>query len=183
MKTEHWKDIVNYEKYYEVSDLGRVRNKKTKQILAGDLNTLGYKRVILYVPVKKRFFVHRLVAMHFCDGYSPDLVVNHKDGNKKNNAACNLEWVTRSENDLHAYRNDLRHIHCPGHTGDMRYQVFDLSSGALIKEYDFQEGLKNDYGILSPLTVQHAIKRGWFFKNWHDKNQGKLGIRAVFINK
>ena len=65
----------------------------------------------LYSPVKKRFFIHRLVAQHFCEGYQKDLVVNHKDGNKLNNCANNLEWVTRSENDLHAFKNNLRQKH------------------------------------------------------------------------
>lgn len=42
--------------------------------------------------------VHRLVARHFCDGYFPDAVVNHKDGNNRNNMSENLEWVTQKEN-------------------------------------------------------------------------------------
>ena len=65
----------------------------------------------LYIPIKKRFFVHRLVALHFCEGYQDSLVVNHIDGNKLNNKAENLEWVTRSENDLHAYKLNLRKPH------------------------------------------------------------------------
>ncbi len=88
---ENWKPIKGYESNYEISDMGNVRNKKTKKIIIGDKNNMGYRRVILYTPVKKRFFVHRLVAYHFCRGYREDLVVNHKDGNKLNNKASNLE--------------------------------------------------------------------------------------------
>jgi len=73
-----------------------------------DINSAGYRRVTLYNPIKKRFFVHRLVAYHFCDGYKDVLVVNHIDGNKLNNNCENLEYVTHSENDLHAYNNGLR---------------------------------------------------------------------------
>ena len=62
----------------------------------------------MYKPIKKRYFIHRLVAIHFCEGYSEELVVNHIDGNKNNNKATNLEWVTRSENDKHAYKMKLR---------------------------------------------------------------------------
>lgn len=54
--------------------------------------------------------MHRLVAYHFCDGYDKELVVNHKDGNKQNNHSNNLEWVTRSQNDLHAYKRNLRKV-------------------------------------------------------------------------
>ena len=108
---EIWKDIKDYEGYYQISSEGRVKNINTNKILIGDTNSAGYKRVCLYTPVKKRFFIHRLVAFHFCENYQEDLVVNHKDGNKLNNKAENLEWVTRSENDLHAYEHNLRAVH------------------------------------------------------------------------
>ena len=87
---EEWKDVKGYEGYYQISSYGRVKNIQTGQILKGDTNNIGYKRVWLYVPVKKRFFIHRLVAFHFCEGYQENLVVNHKDGNKLNNIAENL---------------------------------------------------------------------------------------------
>lgn len=111
IKIEIWKDIENYEGYYQISNYGRVKNLKTQNILSlSDINNVGYYRITLYTPNKKRFFIHRLVAYHFCEGYKEGLVVNHKDGDKQNNYYENLEWVTRSENDLHAYRNNLRTV-------------------------------------------------------------------------
>lgn len=108
---ETWKDIEEYEGYYQVSNFGNIKNIKTNYVIKlNDINSVGYYRVTLYNPIKKRFFVHRLVAYHFCDGYKEDLIVNHKDGNKQNNNANNLEWVTRSENDLHAFNNGLRKV-------------------------------------------------------------------------
>lgn len=53
-------------------------------------------------------YVHRLVAMAFVKGMVSGKEVNHIDGNKRNNAASNLEWVTKSENQLHAYKIGLR---------------------------------------------------------------------------
>lgn len=176
---ERWKPIKGYEENYEVSDFGNIRNKKTKQILIGDKNNAGYRRVILYTPVKKRFFVHRIVAYHFCKGYSEELIVNHKDGNKLNNNATNLEWVTRSENDLHAYKNDLRHGHVPFHKGDVWYQICDYTTGNLIKEYPNRETLVKDYPM-SRNTFQQSINRGWFFKDWHHKSLGKYKILRYF---
>ena len=51
---------------------------------------------------------HRLVAIHFIPNPDNKPEVNHKDGNKFNNRADNLEWVTSSENQLHAYRTGLQ---------------------------------------------------------------------------
>lgn len=105
-----WKDIKGYENYYQISNNGQVKNIKTNKILIGDINSAGYKRVILYTPNKKRFFIHRLVAEHFCNkplNYK-GLVVNHIDGNKLNNDYKNLEFITRSENDKHAFKLNLR---------------------------------------------------------------------------
>lgn len=57
---------------------------------------------------KKTFRVHRLVAMAFIPKTSINSEdVNHKDGNKSNNNVRNLEWVTKSENQIHAYQNGL----------------------------------------------------------------------------
>lgn len=106
---EIWKSIMGYEGYYSISSFGNVRNDITGKLIVGDINNAGYRRVTLYVPIKKRFFVHRLVALHFCNGYSDELIVNHINGIKTDNRCENLEWVTHSENDIHAYANGLRH--------------------------------------------------------------------------
>nr|DAP31406.1 MAG TPA: homing endonuclease [Caudoviricetes sp.] len=131
---EIWKDIENYEGYYQISSYGRVKNIKTGNILIGDKNNIGYKRVTLYSPIKKRFFIHRLVAYHFCDGYNEGLVVNHKDGNKQNNNADNLEWITHPENDLHAFKLKLRQPYpC---TFKHRIIAYDLITNEIIKIYN-----------------------------------------------
>ena len=53
---EIWKDIEGYEGYYQISSMGNVKNVKANKLLLGDVNRVGYKRVILCSPVKKRFF-------------------------------------------------------------------------------------------------------------------------------
>lgn len=142
---EVWKDIINYEGYYKISSHGRVKNVVTGQILTGDINNIGYRRVWLYVPTKKRFFIHRLVAIHFCGGYQEGLVVNHIDGDKLNNHAKNLEWVTRSENDLHAYRLNLREPHpCQF---KHRILAYDTHTGKLVKIYDNTAECCNDLNV------------------------------------
>lgn len=142
---EEWKDIKGYEGYYQISSYGHVKNIKTGKIINGDINNTGYKRVCLYAPVKKRFFVHRLVALHFCDGYQDNLVVNHKDGNKSNNSSENLEWVTRSENDLHAYKLNLRQPH----TCKFKHRIiaYDLKTGETVQIYNNTDDCCNNLNV------------------------------------
>lgn len=142
---EEWKDIKGYEGYYQVSSHGRIKNTKTGKILTGDINNAGYKRIAFYKPVKKRFFIHRLVALHFCEGYQEGLIVNHKDGNKLNNSSENLEWVTRSENDLHAFKLNLRqpNIRRPKH----KIIAYDLKTGEQIKVYNNVDDCCNELKV------------------------------------
>ena len=51
--------------------------------------------------MRKDHLVARLVAMAWCDGYSPGMTVNHIDGDYRNNAAANLEWLTLADNIRH----------------------------------------------------------------------------------
>lgn len=173
-----WKPIKNYENNYIISNYGEIKNIQTGKILKGDRNSLGYRRVVLYSPIRKRFFIHRLVAYHFCDGYNPELVVNHKDGNKQNNRADNLEWVTRSQNDLHAYENNLRGVHIAGIKGNIYYRVFDLETNKDIKIYNSGKAFREDYPMGQD-CFQRSCKRQWFFKNWHNKKLGKLGLQRI----
>jgi hypothetical protein len=56
---------------------------------------------------RKKYLVHRLVAETYLENPKGFEFVNHKDGNKQNNSVDNLEWVTRSENMLHAHQTGL----------------------------------------------------------------------------
>ena len=96
---EIWKDIKGYEELYQVSNLGRIQNKKTLHILKGSTNNKGYRGVILCKNGKiKRYLVHRLVAIAFIENPKNKPYINHLDCNINNNNVENLEWCTQKEN-------------------------------------------------------------------------------------
>ena len=100
---EQWRQIIlDGEKYqYEVSDLGNVRNAKTKKILKQRDNGHGYLFVDLWKNGDgKQMYIHRLVCLMFVENDDPEhkIQVNHKDECKSNNFVENLEWMTPKEN-------------------------------------------------------------------------------------
>jgi hypothetical protein len=108
---ETWKPVVGWEDRYEVSDQGRVRRscrgKSTfiGRIAKASLNSHGYPYVCLLREKRKHtLVVHKLVAIAFLGPYPAKKEVNHKDGDRTNAVLSNLEYVTRSGNNLHAYR-------------------------------------------------------------------------------
>lgn len=106
---EEWRLISGYENYL-VSDIGRVKNRRTGQILKPGMSR-WYLQVGLYKNgPRKGLRVHRLVAQAFIP--NPDNLpeVNHINGDKTDNRAINLEWCTSSENGKHAYRIGLRKV-------------------------------------------------------------------------
>ena len=104
---ELWLPVVGYEGFYEVSNLGNVRRVgKTTPLVLCTNNKHHYATVSLCKENKKKtHLVHVLVAKAFLglpkDGYE----VNHKNENKLDNRANNLEWVTRKENSNYGTRN------------------------------------------------------------------------------
>lgn len=112
-ETLTWKPYIFNEKetMYEVSDLGIVRNKNSKVILNGSPDKRGYIMLTLHIDGKSRStLLHRIVAKTFIPNPDNKPTVNHKDGNKRNNAVSNLEWATHQENIIHALRTGLRDL-------------------------------------------------------------------------
>lgn len=117
---EIWKEIKDYPNY-QISNLGRVKTLKyysnihkkyydRELVLKEKINSHGYKFIGLGCGKrgnKKNFAIHRLVAEAFIPNPNNLPEINHKDGNKRNNRAENLEWCTRSQNMLHAYKLGL----------------------------------------------------------------------------
>jgi len=105
---EVWREIPGYEGRYQVSDQGRVRGPMGRVLKPQRINS-GYL-VVHHCKGGRRYphTVHRLVALAFLQGREPHRHhVNHKNGDKHDNRAANLEWCTPSENVLHAFATGL----------------------------------------------------------------------------
>lgn len=113
-ENEIWKDVVGYEGLYQVSNFGKVRVLDRagtgKRMIEGrtlkPAMSAGYKCVALTKQGKhKTFKIHTLV----CDAFlgkrtNTKIQCNHINGNKLDNRVVNLEYCTRSENGIHAFR-------------------------------------------------------------------------------
>jgi hypothetical protein len=118
---EHWKPIEGYKNRYLVSDKGRVRSlditieqgakngSRAKHTYKGKiLKPIKHSNGYMFVECANKILsVHRLVAEAFIPKEDGRPFVNHKDGNKANNAVANLEWCDANENMRHAFDNNL----------------------------------------------------------------------------
>ena len=165
MKVEEiWKDIENYNGLYQVSNHGRVKSLERKvpnqnriyseRILKPEKPKCGY----LYCALCKDGFarhirVHRLVAFAFIPNPYNKPQVNHKDGNKQNNSADNLEWCTNSENVSHSYGNTERGKarHWKGkmsnnHPNSKKVQQHTLD-GVFVREWNCAKDIERELGF------------------------------------
>lgn len=97
-----WRSISEYEGLYEVSDHGQIRNARSRRVLRPADNGHGYLHVCLSKKNKTETRrVHSLVANAFLGLRQEKHQVNHKNLNKHDNCAANLEYITGKENVRH----------------------------------------------------------------------------------
>lgn len=112
---EIWKDVIGYEGYYQVSNLGNVKRvgsfRGVNKAYLNDYylkpkdNGKGYYRIKLTVNNKsKRVMLHRIIAEAFIENPNNYPFINHINSNRKDNRIENLEWCTQSQNCLHSVK-------------------------------------------------------------------------------
>lgn len=181
---EIWKPVPGYEGSYEVSNLGRVRSVSRytptwsgKVFKKGTIKKQkedkdGYFKVWLSKNSKKKpFFVHRLVATAFLDNPDNLPVVNHKDGNKKNNTVENLEWCTLSENTKHAFKIGLIKPSCRG--TNKKVAKIDPATNEIISVYKSMSEAARENGITVQMISYCA----------NGKNKTGKGFKWAFVDE
>ncbi len=131
LQNEIWKDLKGYKGKYKVSNLGRIKSLHRAIARKSNIGNKSYvtinERILtqrirsskerpdnkylftrLYKnKTQKTYMSSRLIALNFVPNPKNKPQVNHKDGRTLDNEACNLEWMTPSENTQHAYDNGL----------------------------------------------------------------------------
>jgi hypothetical protein len=171
---EIWKDIEQFENY-QVSNLGNVRSKNynhtgKEQVLKQNLVEGKYMYVILRnKDCVKGFRVHRLVAQAFVSNPNGFTQVNHKDENKLNNCADNLEWCDSKYNTNYGTRNAKISIKQKNHLAKSKRVCQYTNSMELVnvfpsaKEAQRQTGIYNISACCIGLKG-HATAGGFVWK-------------------
>jgi hypothetical protein len=179
---EEWRPVPEFDGCYEVSSLGKIRSiertitrkdgkplKVAGCILNTKANLRGYERFSMYLgDVRAWATVHSIVAKVFLDAPKGVIgckrgqyVVNHKDGNKRNNAASNLEYITNLGNYTHAKRMGLL-----DHRGSAngRAKLSEDNVEEIIQLYgngETQTALAKRFGVNQTTISRAVIGKGW----------------------
>lgn len=175
------KDVEGYEGLYIVDNLlnvvslpkvqGRYLHNKYK-ILTQKLGKFGYYEVSLAKDGKmKSHLVHRIIAKAFVPNPNKLPQVNHKNGIKTDNRIENLEWCTKRENTIHAFKNNLSNFRADALGRITKYNEMHGYSKVVIKKdgqsFEFDSTRKAADFIGTDIdNVSRAIRKNHRTKGW-----------------
>lgn len=162
---EEFRKVAGYEDYF-ISNIGRVFSKQKNNSAGGFLKpgvSKGYKHVTLCTNGKRKIEkVHRLVAAAFIENMADKPQVNHKDGDKLNNIADNLEWCTASENGKHAYTTGLSRCRGGEDAGNAKLKNSDIPTiRKMITSGMRQIDIAKQYGVTRESITSIKMGRNW----------------------
>lgn len=198
---EIWKDIEGYEGLYQVSNLGRVKSMERYVINHSGVSYLihekirkatekkdknkkqGYMHIALYKNNKgKNYYVHRLVAEAFIENPENKKTVNHINGNKHDNRVENLEWLTYSENNVHAIEKGLNGTEQRRNKkGSMPVAQYDKDMN-LIAIYPSMREAERQTGV-DCRSIGKGVLKGWKYGGytWELAKDTKHSKRGAFL--
>ena len=161
---------------YVVYDDGRIWSNKTNRFLKPYMCNAGYYMVTLSLNKhRKSVMIHRLVGRLFVEGRTRGKgFINHKDGNKLNNNAFNLEWCTKSHNSKHAYEMGLTPAP-PTYEGRFGYEhnrsievhEYDANTGEYIQSFGSLSEASRHYNYnISTIRMScdnYPTKKGFYY--------------------
>lgn len=147
-ETEEWRPIPRWPNH-EASSLGRIRRSPKAHLMPGHV-LRQYGQYTGYLAVQTIATVHTLVAEAFLGVAPSSQVANHKDGNKSNNRIDNLEWVTRSQNNHHAFEIGLRE----------RGENHDLAKLTDAQVMEIRQSYQGRWGEQSRIAEKFGVTQG-----------------------
>ena len=160
---EIYKPIKNFETKYNISNFGNIKSLLSNKILKQKTCPTGYLSIGL---LGKHYYIHKLVIDTFLNEDKKD-VVDHIDGNKKNNNLNNLQYATFSENTINAYNNNenMKKLLT-------KVNKYDINNN-LIKIYNSMAECKKDNNISNSSVINNLSNSNKLLNNCYykvDKN-------------
>lgn len=154
---ETWHYNESYPNYI-VSSFGNIKECASDKPVKIHRNNRGYKSVsINTLNGCKLKLLHRIVAETFLTvKLNEKLTVNHINGNKSDNRTINLEWVTYSENNKHAYRIGLK----KGFSSLKNKRGYDYHLSREVSQYDLNGNFIKTFGSLRLASEDTKTSRG-----------------------
>jgi len=179
IKDEKWKlyKKINKSIYY-ISDNGRVKNKN-KILKLNNTNNRGY----LFVAINnKKHMIHIMVAKKFIQNINNYPMVNHKDGDMKNNHVSNLEWITNRLNAIHAIETGLRKDVKQIIQYDDNDNILNVFKTSVIagKHFKIHSNSINKYCQGKVISPQFKLK---YLESTDDVENKKIDPSTIPINK
>jgi len=193
-KEEEWKDIPDYEGYYQVSDLGRVRSLDRiitysnghKRFYKGGImrggTQAGYKFTTLKIAGQGRAYrVSQLVAMAFL-GHKPNghkLVVDHINGDRSDDRVDNLRIVTQRENSSTCFRSNEESfssqyvgVHWNEEESKWRAQIVHNGVNTFLGCYDTEVEASNAYQLALSKIEDGSFNPDTYKPKYTSKHKG-----------
>jgi hypothetical protein len=156
---ENFKEIDFKGRIHCVTETGKVLQYNRTKYRKTFPNTSGYE----YFTLDKAYLVHRMVAIAYIPNPLNKKFVNHIDGNKWNNHVSNLEWVTKSENELHSIRvlgnkRDIKGLEKSwvDSPNKKKINLFNLN-GNFIREFNSQKECAKFLNVSNAAVSNHIL--------------------------